>query len=97
MLSRRWFLKSASATAVLAAVPTAAATAALSVPEPTAVKAVIDPLTAKLFAHRLVVESIQGTYLSKFMGSPSEPLVQIRHGVQEREPSSLRLKLAGAA
>lgn len=58
-----------------------------------------DPLTNKLYAKMLAVESITQTYVRKFMGSGPNSLIQVRNDTQkaagDRITIGLRLKLTG--
>ncbi len=58
-----------------------------------------DPLTNKLYAKMLAVESITQTYVRKFMGSGPNSLIQIRNDTQkaagDRITIGLRAKLTG--
>lgn len=77
MFSRRWFLKSAASATAMDAVP-ASVGVALQTPDPVALRATIDPLTARMFSNRLAIEAVQGTYVSRFLGASPESLVHIR-------------------
>ncbi|MGI9451988.1 MAG: N4-gp56 family major capsid protein [Geminicoccaceae bacterium] len=59
-----------------------------------------DPLTNKLYAKMLAVESITQTYVRKFMGSGPNSLIQVRNDTQknagDRITIGLRVKLTGA-
>jgi N4-gp56 family major capsid protein len=59
-----------------------------------------DPLTNKLFAKRLAVESIHGTYVKRFMGTTANSLCQVRNETSkasgDRITIGLRVKLSGA-
>ncbi len=59
-----------------------------------------DPLTNKLYSKRLAVESIQETYVQRFMGTNPYSLCQVRNetqrGAGDRITIGLRLSLNGA-
>lgn len=58
-----------------------------------------DPITNKLFSKRLAVESIQGTYVKRFMGTSPNSLIQVRNETSknagDRITIGLRVKLTG--
>lgn len=57
------------------------------------------PLTVKLWAHRLFREALKATYVSKFMGTDTNSLIQVRDemskGPGDRVTVGLRMQLSG--